>query len=111
VNILDTEALQLLPGDAMMLQKILKVYLRSSQEMVVMMEAGIESGDMAQIAHAAHTLKSSSAMVGAMGLSELCLKIEAVMHENKPSELAILVQQARHARQLVESECHSLYLK
>ncbi|MDQ6998926.1 MAG: Hpt domain-containing protein [Mariprofundus sp.] len=111
MNILDTEVLQLLPGDAQMLQKILNVFLKSSEKLMVMMEEGVENSNMDQIAHAAHTLKSSSAMVGAMDLSELCQQIEAAMHDDECSRISVMVQQSRHARQLVESECHSLYLK
>jgi len=111
VNILDTQVLQLLPGDALMLQKILRVFLRSSEELMVMMEEGLENSDTAQIAHAAHTLKSSSAMVGAMELSKLCQMIETITKHDEISGLTVVVQEARHARELVESECKTHYLK
>ena len=110
MNILDTQVLQLLPGDALMLQKILNVFLRSSEELMVNMEAGVENSDAAQVADAAHTLKSSSAMVGAIELSKLCQKIETIIKHDDPSGLASMVQQARLARQLVESECQCRYL-
>jgi len=110
-DVLDSQVLQSLPGDALMLQKILHLFLRSSEALIVSMEVGVESSDMAQVADAAHTLKSSSAMVGAMELSERCQMIEVIIKDDDLSELTGVVQQARRARQLVEGECQNRYLK
>ncbi len=58
--------------------KIINTYLESS---LVLMEQLIESDeveDIDRITHASHTLKSSSANVGAIELSQLCGKIEAM---------------------------------
>jgi len=107
---LDADVLQGLPGDSLMLQKILKMFLKSSEELVTMMETGIENNDAAQVAYAAHTLKSSSATVGAMQLSEQCEKVEAITKHDGFTELALMVQQVRQFRQLVENECLTSYL-
>jgi HPt (histidine-containing phosphotransfer) domain-containing protein len=40
------------------------------------MTRGLASGDLTLLERAAHTLKSSSANLGAIGLSDLCLEIE-----------------------------------
>jgi len=108
MNMLDRGVLQLLPGDLQVQKKILKVFLSSSEEMVAMMEAGVENSDTTVVAHAAHTLKSSSAMVGAMELSRLCQKIEAVINHDGLSGLAVVVQETRQVREMVERECLSI---
>ncbi len=78
---------------------------------MVSMENGVEEHDLDQVALAAHTLKSSSAMVGAMDLSRLCKEIEAMIQKDELSGLEVMVQEARQSRLLVEGECQSRYLK
>ncbi len=108
---IDAEALQLLPGGSVMLKKVLTMFLTSLAELMTAMETGIEQADSDQVMRASHTLKSSSAMVGAMALSKLCKEIEAVSANDGLIGVDCMVQEARKAAQRVEIEVRAQYLK
>ena len=57
---------------------LITVYLRSAPKLLQAMRAATDSGDAEALARAAHTLKSSSATMGAMALASLCKQLEAV---------------------------------
>ena len=52
-----------------------------------LMQDARRSGDRAGIRHVAHTLKSSSASVGATLLSQLCAEIEAMVRQEHREDL------------------------
>ncbi len=56
---------------------LVRVYLEDAPRLVASLEAASISGDAAAFGMAAHSLKSSSANLGAMGLSELAREAEA----------------------------------
>ena len=64
------------PG-GMLLQKVLRAYLDSAPRLVEDFAANLSSGETRKLHLAVHTLKSSSANVGAMKLSALCKEMEA----------------------------------
>ncbi len=78
---LDPAALQNLAAQAQngtdLLSRIVATYVSSSTELAAELRAGAAAEDPKRMAMAAHTLKSSSAQVGAMKLSSLCKEIEA----------------------------------
>lgn len=110
-TLLDEKVIAALPGGPAMLPKIFTLFLKSSEELVLMMEAAILQDDAEQAQRAAHTLKSSSAMVGAKTLSELCIMIEASSEQDDLTEIASMVQKLREVRVLVERECLASYLQ
>jgi signal transduction histidine kinase/CheY-like chemotaxis protein/HPt (histidine-containing phosphotransfer) domain-containing protein len=57
--------------------RIVDAYLQSSEKLVRQMEDAVDNGDCAVLSDAAHTLKSSSAQIGAARLSELCRELES----------------------------------
>lgn len=61
-----------------LLEKVLSLYLSDSRNLVEGILSAAGKGDGEPLRRAAHTLKSSSANVGAINLSELCRKIEEV---------------------------------
>jgi len=63
-------------GGAQILESILGVYLEESPTVIARLQQGLEEGDREQVVDAAHSLKSSSANVGAMRLSGICREIE-----------------------------------
>ena len=63
-------------GGQGLLGKVLSLYLSDSPKLVEGILSATEKGDGQSLRMAAHTLKSSSANVGATDLSELCRKIE-----------------------------------
>lgn len=62
-------------GDELV-REVVTAYLSSSPELIAKLREGMTSGDSREVKMAAHTLKSSSANVGAKRLSELCRTVE-----------------------------------
>ncbi len=80
--ILDEDVIQKLidlspDGSNEILLKIIAAYLTSSQENMDDIDQAIIEIDVERLRHASHTLKSSSAAVGALPFSKLCAEIEA----------------------------------
>ena len=83
---LDAEALARLAlldpsGESRLLERVLKAYQASAARLVPQLVAAQLSGDRNAIRHVAHTLKSSSASIGALALSQRCAQIEAATGE------------------------------
>ena len=60
------------------LDKVLNTYIQTSPALVERMRAALAAGDATDLADAAHTLKSSSASLGAERLADLCRGLEQV---------------------------------
>ena len=58
------------------------MFVKQSQEMVETLRCAIEQHDAQTVFRTAHTLKSSSANVGAVGLAEHCKTLEAMGRQN-----------------------------
>lgn len=61
---------------------IINIYLVNSPTLLSEAQQALEAGDSATLRRASHTLKSSSATVGALMLSETCQTLEAVAKAN-----------------------------
>jgi len=59
-----------------LLAQVVALYLEASPPLITQIEAGLASGDAPSVRMAAHTLKSSSANVGARQLARLCSTLE-----------------------------------
>jgi HPt (histidine-containing phosphotransfer) domain-containing protein len=59
------------------LTRVLQAFDTSLARMIVQLQAQSEAGDPQVVAAIAHTLKSSSASVGALALSQACAEVEA----------------------------------
>ena len=57
------------------LRHIIQLYLDLTPETLEKIDAGLAGGDMEQVAMAAHSLKGSSATLGAEQLAELCQQL------------------------------------
>ncbi|MDH3744921.1 MAG: response regulator, partial [Acidobacteriota bacterium] len=75
-------------------EKVVTTYLETSPELVERMGSALASGDGERLADAAHTLKSSSASLGAERLAALCRKIERLGREGRPEKATDLVEAA-----------------
>jgi len=62
--------------DRKLVHKLICIYLENLPSYVTRIERAIESGDSKAVRTSAHALKSSSAGLGAKGLSELCNRME-----------------------------------
>lgn len=65
------------PGKPDILARIVNMYIEKSPELITAIEEGVAANDCDKVKMAAHTLKSSSAYVGASTLAEVCNQVEA----------------------------------
>ena len=87
-TVLDAGALERLreldpKGENQLLARVIKAFEASAARLVPQLQDAQRSGDQAGVRHVAHTLKSSSASIGAMKLSQLCAEIETKIRTDK----------------------------
>ena len=70
------------PGRPDMLCKVIDKYLSSSRQLLDTMRAAVPQGDAGVLHRTAHSLKSSSATLGALRLAALCKEVEAMGRTN-----------------------------
>lgn len=80
-RVLDAQALSRLAdldpdGRAGLVARVLSTYAQSLERLLDQLQRARDEGDMQTQRHVAHTLKSSSASVGALCLSALCAEAE-----------------------------------
>lgn len=88
-GLLDAEALDRLraldpQGQSGLLPRVLATYTASLRKLLEQLRVARASADVQGQRHVAHTLKSSSASVGALKLSTLCAEIERRMRDEPP---------------------------
>jgi CheY-like chemotaxis protein len=71
-------------GNQGLLERIIGLYLSESSTQMAGVRSAAEEGQMEALLRAVHSLKSSSANVGAIGFSELCRKIEGSVRAGEP---------------------------
>ncbi|MBX2884089.1 MAG: response regulator [Granulosicoccus sp.] len=79
------------PGKPDIVKKVIKVYFDKSPALVQDIVKGFAAGDLKQVKEAAHSLKSSSAYVGADNISERCKRIEVAAHNGSLEEVQEIV--------------------
>jgi len=94
--VLDEDALQRLreldPGGRnRLLERVLLAFEASVLRLAPQLADARRRDDMLGIRHVVHTLKSSSASIGALRLSRLCAEIEAVVRQEVPEGLLVLL--------------------
>ncbi|TCP08840.1 PAS domain-containing hybrid sensor histidine kinase/response regulator [Caldimonas thermodepolymerans] len=82
-------------GENQLLLRLFRTFHTSLHRLVPQMEEAHELNDLATIRLAAHTLKSSSASVGAMRLSALCAEIESLIRSGQPGPYDRLMETIR----------------
>jgi signal transduction histidine kinase/DNA-binding response OmpR family regulator len=65
-----------------LLEQIVRLYLEGAPDLIASIRTGLASADNDKVRLAAHSLKSSSANLGATGLAELCKKLEMAARAN-----------------------------
>jgi HPt (histidine-containing phosphotransfer) domain-containing protein len=81
------------------LRRVFSAFETSLMRMLVQLNAERENGNPGVVSSVAHTLKSSSASVGALQLSAACAEVERRLREQQPGDL-----QADVERLLTEGE-------
>jgi HPt (histidine-containing phosphotransfer) domain-containing protein len=93
VEVLDSAALDRLreldpKGENHLLQRVLTAFQTSIARLVPQVLAASAAGDLGGVRHVAHTLKSSSASIGAMKLAQMCGDIESMIRLDKVDALS-----------------------
>lgn len=78
------------------LQKLLPIYLKHLPGYLSQIEHSFESRDSVGLARAAHTLKSSTVMIGAEALADLCHQLENLADNNQLDDAAQRLDSLRH---------------
>jgi two-component system, sensor histidine kinase and response regulator len=91
-EVLDPQALAKLraldpSGEGKLLQRVLQAFESSVARLLPQLKEARASGDLQTVRHVAHTLKSSSASIGALKLSQLCTDIELMVRESRTEGL------------------------
>ena len=84
--VLDAEALARLreldpSGANKVIERVFKAYESSVERLLPQLDDALRSADASGIRHVVHTLKSSSASVGALKLGRMCADIEGMVRE------------------------------
>ena len=95
--VLDEEALERLreldPGGRnRLLERVLRAFESSIGRLGPQLAEARQRNDREGIRQVVHTLKSSSASIGALRLSRLCAEIEAAVRQEAPEGLAALLE-------------------
>jgi HPt (histidine-containing phosphotransfer) domain-containing protein len=92
-----SELLESTGGDEVFLRDLVSTYVDEALGLLGGMRDAVAADDPAAIVRPAHTLKSSSAAVGAMRLSSICRDIEAAGRDGRADGLANGVDEANAA--------------
>lgn len=114
-DVLDAQALERLreldpQGTNGLLPRVLLAFDTSLERLLGQLAQAREHGDAVAMRHVAHTLKSSSASVGALELSRICADIERRLREQDAGDLQPLlddmVAQGRRVRAALRPVLH-----
>ena len=108
VAVLDAQALAGLSaldptGANRLVQRVLATYQGSLGRLLAQLGDALARSDPAGMRLAAHTLKSSSASVGALQLSRLCATVERMVRESSLEHLPATVEQLQHEAHRVDA--------
>ena len=96
------------PGKPDVLAKILSLYLADSHDVVATLRQGMADENAQVVSQAAHSLRSRSAMLGAVSLSKLCRQLEDFSRQGQLKEaeplVAPLTEAFAHASQIFQAE-------
>jgi hypothetical protein len=70
------------------LMRVLTAFDTSLARMIALLDAESDGGNVGVVAGIAHTLKSSSASVGALDLSRVCAEVESKLRSGDASDLS-----------------------
>jgi HPt (histidine-containing phosphotransfer) domain-containing protein len=92
-DVLDADALDRLreldpKGANQLLQRVLTAFQSSTARLVPQVRDACAAGDLTGVRHVAHTLKSSSASIGATTLAQMCSDIESMIRLDQVETLA-----------------------
>jgi len=82
-NVIDMSAIQKLrtfqrPGGPDLVVQLIDLFFESAHQSMAQLRTAVAANDMTNLSRAAHSLKSSSANLGAMAFSTLCFELEKI---------------------------------
>jgi HPt (histidine-containing phosphotransfer) domain-containing protein len=100
----DREALARLErfGGIKLLHEMIALFLENAPGRLCAAEGGLDRGDASSVEDALHSLKSSSAQLGAPRLSRLCEQGESVAHRGRLDGVGALLLECREELDRVE---------
>ncbi len=99
------------PGQPSILQKVVGLYLDKSPAILTSLREAISKNESAGVQTAAHSLKSSSANIGALDLSELFKTLENMGRNHAIEGAAEILAEIETKFELVVQELQSFYQK
>jgi HPt (histidine-containing phosphotransfer) domain-containing protein len=94
--------------DPGLLLELVELYLSDAPQRMAEIEQALASGDWKLLERAAHTLKSASANIGALGLSSICKELEAKARTRDPQACGSLFQSSARCLALVQGALKKL---
>lgn len=91
-----------------LLAELIQIFLQDAPQRIQDITEGLAHADLARIERGAHTLKSSSANIGALGLSELCRQIVECARTSRPQELPGLCDASVRALETAVAELREI---
>jgi len=98
------------PGKPDIVHKVINLYFDKSPELVQEIIQGYKAGNLKQVKEAAHSLKSSSAYVGAENISELCKRFELAADHDSLADVGLMVERLEGEYTAI-ANCLSRYLQ
>lgn len=91
-----------------LLLELIGIFLEDAPLRMKDITEGLAHDDLARIERGAHTLKSSSANIGALGLSDLCRRIVECARASRPAELPELCAASVRALEAAATELRKI---
>lgn len=112
-HVLDLRVLQELrelggEDDPGLIAELIEIYLADAPQRLQEISKGLDSGDLKVVERAAHTLKSSSANIGATGLSRICNEMEEIARQRKLDAIPPLFSRSKAVLSEVRSALRAL---
>lgn len=92
-----------------LLAELIQIFLEDAPQRMKDITEGLAHGDLTRVERGAHTLKSSSANIGALGLSDLCGKIVACARGSQTKALPDLCDASARVLATAESELRDIH--
>jgi HPt (histidine-containing phosphotransfer) domain-containing protein len=90
-------------GESHLLTRVFQAFETSLNRLLPQLEQARSNADAAGVRLVAHTLKSSSATIGALQLSKVCAEVEAMAHESRldaaTSGIEMILSEAQAVRE------------
>ena len=78
-------------GENRVVERVLRAFEASLTRLLPQSALALQQGDQEALRHVVHTLKSSSASVGALALSALCAQVEQHLRTAQPGDVGSLL--------------------